>query len=89
MSLDARHSPFYMWLDNGEIRGIVRRAQALPAGQRLVLIPAAAVRRDVSLESRLVVRSRTVRFIYPERATRGDLADERWSGNGKQHYGSR
>jgi hypothetical protein len=38
MSLDAKHSPFYMWLDNGEIRDIVRQAQALPAGQRLVAI---------------------------------------------------
>ena len=38
MSVDARHSPFYMWLDNSEIRSIVRQAQALSAGQRTVLI---------------------------------------------------
>ncbi len=38
MGVDARHSPFYAWLDNAAIRDIVRQAQALPAGQRLVLI---------------------------------------------------
>lgn len=38
MGVDARHSPFYMWLDNAAIRDLVRQAHALPAGQRLVLI---------------------------------------------------
>ena len=38
MGVDARHSPFYTWLDNVAIRDLVRQAQALPAGQRLVLI---------------------------------------------------
>lgn len=38
MGVDARHSPFYMWLDNVSIRDLVRRTQALPAGQQLVLI---------------------------------------------------
>lgn len=38
MSVDATHSPFYTWLDNAEIRRLVMLGQALPAGQRLVLI---------------------------------------------------
>lgn len=38
MSVDARHSPFYAWLDNAAIRTLVQGALALPPGERLVLI---------------------------------------------------
>lgn len=38
MSVDARHSPFYAWLDNAAIRRLLHGALALPAGARLVLI---------------------------------------------------
>ncbi|MGH7649102.1 MAG: hypothetical protein ACREND_13380 [Gemmatimonadaceae bacterium] len=38
MTVDKKHSPFYMWLDNVEIRRLVLQAEALTAGQRLVLI---------------------------------------------------
>lgn len=38
MSIDARHSPFYAWLDNAAIRTLVHGALDLSAGERLVLI---------------------------------------------------
>lgn len=38
MSVDARHSPFYAWLDNAAIRALVHGALSLPPGERLVLI---------------------------------------------------
>lgn len=38
MSVDARHSPFYAWIDYGAIRALVRGALDLSAGERLVLI---------------------------------------------------
>lgn len=38
MSVDARHSPFYAWLDYRAIRELVLGALDLPAGERLVLI---------------------------------------------------
>ncbi len=38
MSVDARHSPFYAWLDHALIRELVRGALDLSAGERLVLI---------------------------------------------------
>jgi hypothetical protein len=38
MSLDARHSPFYAWLDNAAIRDLVHKALVLPPGERLVLV---------------------------------------------------
>jgi hypothetical protein len=38
MSVDARQSPFYAWLDHAAIRDLVRGALGLPAGERLVLI---------------------------------------------------
>jgi len=37
-SVDARHSPFYAWIDHVAIRALVRAAVDLPAGERLVLI---------------------------------------------------
>ncbi len=37
-SVDARHSPFYAWIDHAAIRALVRRAVDLPPGERLVLI---------------------------------------------------
>lgn len=36
--VDARHSPFYEWLDNATIRELVHRCLELSAGERLVLI---------------------------------------------------
>jgi hypothetical protein len=36
--IDARHSPFYEWLDNAAIRQLLHRIQKLSAGERLVLI---------------------------------------------------
>jgi len=36
--VDARHSPFYEWLDNAAIRELVHRVQELTAGEQLVLI---------------------------------------------------
>jgi hypothetical protein len=36
--VDARHSPFYEWLDNTAIRELVHRIQELSAGEQLVLI---------------------------------------------------
>ncbi len=38
MSIDARHSPFYAWLDHAAIRELVHGALELSAGERLVLI---------------------------------------------------
>jgi hypothetical protein len=38
MSVDARHSPFYAWLDHAAIRELVQGALNLSAGERLVLI---------------------------------------------------
>jgi hypothetical protein len=38
MSVDARHSPFYAWLNHTAIRALVRGALDLSAGERLVLI---------------------------------------------------
>lgn len=38
MSVDAKQSPFYAWLDHASIRDLVRGALALPPGERLVLI---------------------------------------------------
>lgn len=38
MSVDARQSPFYAWLDHAAIRELVRSALELPAGERLVLL---------------------------------------------------
>ena len=36
--VDARHSPFYEWLDNTAIRELVHRIQVLSVGEQLVLI---------------------------------------------------
>jgi hypothetical protein len=36
--VDARHSPFYEWLDNTAIRELVHRIHELSAGEQLVLI---------------------------------------------------
>lgn len=36
--VDARHSPFYEWLDNATIRQLVHRSLELSAGERLVLV---------------------------------------------------
>jgi len=36
--VDARHSPFYEWLDNTAIRELVHRIRVLSAGEQLVLI---------------------------------------------------
>jgi hypothetical protein len=36
--VDARHSPFYAWIDYAAIRELVRGALDLSAGERLVLI---------------------------------------------------
>ena len=36
--VDARHSPFYEWLDNAAIRDLVHRIRVLSAGEQLVLI---------------------------------------------------
>lgn len=36
--VDARHSPFYEWLDNATIRDLVHRILELSVGERLVLI---------------------------------------------------
>jgi hypothetical protein len=36
--VDARHSPFYEWLDNAAIRDLIHRIDALSVGERLVLI---------------------------------------------------
>jgi len=36
--VDARHSPFYEWLDNTAIRELVHRIQELTAGEQLVVI---------------------------------------------------
>jgi len=38
MTVDARQSPFYAWLDHAMIRDLVRGALELSAGERLVLI---------------------------------------------------
>ena len=38
--VDAAHSPYYEWLDNDRIRDLVRRATALPVGERFVLMKA-------------------------------------------------
>jgi hypothetical protein len=38
MSIDARQSPFYAWIDYTAIRDLVRGALDLSAGERLVLI---------------------------------------------------
>lgn len=38
MGVDARHSPFYAWLDHAAIRELIHGALALSAGERLVLI---------------------------------------------------
>lgn len=38
MNVDARHSPFYAWIDYTAIRALVRGALDLSAGERLVLI---------------------------------------------------
>lgn len=38
MSVDARHSPFYAWLNYSAIRELVHGALELSAGERLVLI---------------------------------------------------
>jgi hypothetical protein len=38
MNVDARHSPFYAWIDYTAIRELVRGALDLSAGERLVLI---------------------------------------------------
>ncbi|HEY9515694.1 MAG TPA: hypothetical protein VIQ74_08460 [Gemmatimonadaceae bacterium] len=38
MSVDAKPSPFYAWLDHASIRELVRGALALPPGERLILI---------------------------------------------------
>ena len=38
MTVDARRSPFYAWLDHAAIRDLVHGALALSAGERLVLI---------------------------------------------------
>lgn len=40
MIVDARSSPFYAWLDHATLRDLVRRARALPPGERLVLLKA-------------------------------------------------
>ncbi len=37
-TVDARPSPFYAWLDRSAIRNLVRRAQSLSPGERLVLV---------------------------------------------------
>ena len=37
-TIEWRQSPFYAWLDRSEIRQLVRRAQALTSGERLVLM---------------------------------------------------
>ena len=36
--VDARHSPFYEWLDNTAIRELVHRIQELTPGEQLVLL---------------------------------------------------
>lgn len=36
--IDARHSPFYEWMDNTTIRELVHRIRELSAGEQLVLI---------------------------------------------------
>jgi hypothetical protein len=36
--VDARHSPFYDWLDNAAIRELVHDIQTLSVGERLVLV---------------------------------------------------
>jgi hypothetical protein len=36
--VDARHSPFYEWLNNTAIRELVQRIHELSAGEQLVLI---------------------------------------------------
>jgi hypothetical protein len=38
--VDTAHSPYYEWLDNDRIRDLVRRATALPVGERFVLMKA-------------------------------------------------
>jgi hypothetical protein len=38
--VDAVHSPYYEWLDNDRIRDLLRRAVALPVGERFVLMKA-------------------------------------------------
>lgn len=38
MRVDARHSPFYAWLNNAAIRELIHGALQLSAGERLVLI---------------------------------------------------
>mgnify|MGYP001549785584 CR=1 FL=1 len=38
MSVDARHSPFYAWLNYAAIRELIHGALDLSAGERLVLI---------------------------------------------------
>ncbi len=36
--VDARHSPFYEWMDNSSIRDLVRRGIELSVGERLMVI---------------------------------------------------
>jgi hypothetical protein len=38
--VDTLHSPYYEWLDNDRIRDLLRRAAALPVGERFVLMKA-------------------------------------------------
>jgi hypothetical protein len=38
--VDVLHSPYYEWLDTDRIRDLVRRATALPVGERFVLMKA-------------------------------------------------
>jgi hypothetical protein len=40
IAVDARHSPFYEWLDNDAIRKLVHQALKLSPGERLILIKA-------------------------------------------------
>src|SRR5271170_1950005 len=38
--IDVVHSPYYEWLDSDRIRDVVRRAAALPVGERFVVMKA-------------------------------------------------
>jgi hypothetical protein len=38
MSVDATHTPFYVWIDHVAIRALIRGAIDLPARERLLLI---------------------------------------------------
>jgi hypothetical protein len=38
--VDFQRSPFYEWLDNGRIRGVLAEMAALPIGERFVLMKA-------------------------------------------------